>query len=151
MSQPRTSLRSDTFYFPHQCRRDHRAHTRGLIAGFLLVFLAALLLPSPIRAGEVEYDVINQSFEEFWASTAEDEWEVSTFEEHAEDFASLWADLPSDSYCELWTSAGYLLSISAATIAGDDTEAEFAPGVAASIYLIADLDRMSEDCLKENA
>lgn len=90
----------DTFYFPYRCRRDHRAHTWGLVAGFLLVFIAALLLPSPMRGAEVEATVIDEAFIA---------WNESE-EASVEDLADIYMDTDAGSECEKFSAATFYIA-----------------------------------------
>lgn len=150
MNLPRTSrLHRDTFYFPYSCRRSHRAHTMRLLSGFALVFAGAFLLSANVQADEVEHDVITEAFDSLWTVAAVDDWEAGQFDANVDDFEELWQDLPADTYCELYASAGYLISVAGNTIAAEDVEDPFVPAIPAAFYLIDDLDRMAEDCLNE--
>ena len=79
MSQRHIRLSRDTFWFPYACRRDHTAHVRTLLLGFLLVFAGGLLLPQPSIAGTIEADVIDASTDPLfeaddWSAIEQSEW-----------------------------------------------------------------------------
>ena len=139
----------DTFYFPHACRRDHRAHTVRLLAGFVLVFLAALLLPSPIRAGEIEADVINDTYVSFWTAIGDsDDWPTSeVMQASVDDAYELWQDTTQGSHCENYAAAVWVQAQAGLAIAEDANE--MAPITNMALWLDDVMAQFYNNCAEE--
>lgn len=111
----------------------------------MLVFLAALLLPSPIRAGEVEEEVISANWEAFLAD------ESTEAEPYLSEAYAIANDTVVDSYCETYASAiAWVIAVYEDVEAATEYDVEvYSAMVTATEVVYAELDRLQTQCLNE--
>ena len=121
MSQQPTSLHRDTFFFPHACRRDHRAHVLRIALGFLFIFAGGLLLPSPVQAGDIEADVIDALTDPLFDTEDWTTIEQSTFSDWVSEAQATYDDTSMDTHCATYAAVtvSYLTNVQEAL---DDLE-----------------------------
>jgi hypothetical protein len=129
--------------------------TKFRISVLVTVLLAFTLVAvgvtnKALQAGTVEEAVITQAFDDFFETAATDyeSWDETTFDAHMADFYEIYEDLPSDTYCEAYASAGYLLAHSGDAI---NEQTEMAALFPIAMYVIDDLDRLQDACAQEDS